>query len=128
MRAPPRLVVIVVAVVAFLGATGCGDDDDTADLSYCEALAMLAGEGAAIGPEADADAVASALDVWEQVAGTAPSEAAGAARAMADAAALISQDGSDADLDLDAIARAGAELVASAAETCDIDLMSSNDS
>jgi hypothetical protein len=116
--------VIVVAAVAVLGATGCGDDDDTADLSYCDALAMLAGEGAAIGPEADADAVASALDVWEQVARTAPAEAGDAARAMADAAAVISEDGSDADLDLDAIARASALLVASAAQTCDIDLMS----
>ena len=114
--------------VALLAVTGCGDDDDTADLGYCDALAALADEGAAIGPDADPGDVESALDLWEQVAGTAPTEAADAARTMADAAAIVSEAGSDAELDLEAVAQAGAALAASAAESCGVDLLSGPDS
>ncbi len=101
---------IAIAATAAMGTVGCGDDDDTADLSYCDALAALADEGAAIGPEADADETGAALALWERVAATAPPESADAASAMADAAAVVATDGSDAELDLDAVAQAGATL------------------
>jgi hypothetical protein len=106
----------------------CSDDDDTDQLSYCEALALLADEGAAIGPEADRGAVESALDLWEQVALTAPTDVADAARLMADTAEVVAREGTDAEVDLDSLAQASAELAASAAETCDIDLTSDESS
>ncbi len=128
MRAPSRLAIAAAAIVAVLGVTGCGDDDDSVDLSYCDALAALAAEQATIGPDADAAAVASALDLWERVARSAPPESAEAAGVMADAATTVAQDGSDADLDLDTVAQASAALAGSAADTCGVDLMSSSDS
>jgi hypothetical protein len=126
VRSSFRLAVTAVAAVALLTVTGCGDDD--ADLGYCDALAALAAEGAAIGPDAEPDEVGSALDLWEQVARTAPTEAADAARTMADAATVVSEAGSDAPLDLEAVAQAGATLAASAAESCGVDLLSGPDS
>ncbi len=128
MRSSFRLALATVAAVALLAVTGCGDDDDAADLGYCDALAALAAEGAAIGPDAEPDEVGSALDLWEQVARTAPTEAADAARTMADAATVVSEAGSDAPLDLEAVAQAGAALAASAAESCGVDLLSGPDS
>ncbi len=127
MRTSFRLAVTTVAAIGLLVVTGCGDDDDT-DLGYCDALAALAAEGAAIGPDAEPDEVESALDLWEQVARTAPTEAADAARTMADAATVVSEAGSDAPLDLEAVAQAGAALAASAAESCGVDLLAGPDS
>jgi len=128
VRAPFRPALLVLAAVMAMTVGACGDDDDTADLSYCEALGALADEGAAIGPEADAVAVDSALDLWERVAAAAPPESAAAARVMADAAATVAQDGSDAELDLDGVAQASATLAASAAETCGVELLGASDS
>ena len=85
---------------------------------------LLADEGAAIGPEADRDAIESALDLWEQVARTAPTDAADAARVMADTAAVVAEEGTDAEVDLDALARASADLAARRRQTCDVDLRS----
>ena len=128
MRTSFRPAVTALVAVALLVVTGCGDDDDTADLGYCDALVALADEGAAIGPDAQPDEVGSALDLWDQVAGTAPTEAADAARTMADAATVVSEAGSDAELDLEAVAQASATLAASAAERCGVDLLSGPDS
>ena len=129
MRPASRLAAIAVTVAAVVpGVAACGDDDDTADLSYCDALAALGDEGPAIGPEADAGASAAALDLWEQVARTAPPDSEEAARVLADAAAVVAEDGSDAELDQVGVAEATATLASSAADTCGVDLMSDSDS
>ena len=123
MPVPHRLAGLAVAALTIVGAGACSDDDDgTAELSYCEALALLTEEASPIGPDADAEAMEPALELWGQVARTAPSEVADAARVMADAAAAIASDGSDADLDLDSLARASADLTASAEESCALTL------
>ena len=129
MTTLPRLASLGVAALTILGVAACSDDDGgTADLSYCEALALLADEGAEIGPDADRDALESALELWEQVARAAPTDAADAARVMADGAAVVASEGTDAEVDLDALAQAGADLAASAQATCDIDLTSGRES
>lgn len=123
MPIPHRLAALAVAALTILGAGACSDDDDgTAELSYCETLALLAEEGAPIGPDADPETMEPALERWEQVVRTAPSEVADAARVMADAAAVIAREGRDAELDLDALARASADLTASATTSCDLTL------
>lgn len=114
----------MTAVLLAVGAVSCSDDDDdTGTLTYCDAIALLADEGAAIGPEADPDAVEAALELWEHVARTAPPEVADAARVMADAAGSVARGGDDAELDLDALAQASADLSTSASSTCAIDLL-----
>ena len=64
MTTLPRLASLGVAALTILGVAACSDDDGgTADLSYCEALALLADEGAEIGPDAARDAEAE----WKRV-------------------------------------------------------------